>query len=326
MPNSFSLPLLENLFEGDEVARNAYARVLLLEDRQELPIRILGQMLIQAPSLRGRTYVAECINRCATNQEIVKLGEFQLSKLIKYFKGPRAPLMSSCSPLEDVGQGSLVATPTTHSEAKKQSLIRDNYRCMLSGVADCGAIESLPWLRAEVKATKTNVRITQCCYILPWNVGGDGVEGPQDASSIWNFARLFGDIPEHELRGPRAHDLRNILTLERGVRVSFDKFLIWLEATGEAENQYTIGRIDELYYNDLPDVVTFSSSSPDLPLPDPRYLALHAACARVIKLSGAVEYIARIPSDFEETEVLSENGSASKRPNCLSPGESLAVF
>jgi hypothetical protein len=60
-----------------------------------------------------------------------------------------------------------------------------------------------------------------------------------------------------------------------------------------------------------PAVVTFVAQA-GLPLPDPRYLALHAACARVAHLSGAAEYIETFDRDMETTLVLAKDGSSAK--------------
>jgi len=57
-------------------------------------------------------------------------------------------------------------------------------------------------------------------------------------------------------------------------------------------------------------IVQFTSSSPDMALPDPRYLALHAACARIAHVSGAAAYIDALREEWEETTVLSSDGSS----------------
>jgi len=58
-------------------------------------------------------------------------------------------------------------------------------------------------------------------------------------------------------------------------------------------------------------VITLTTPDPlTLPLPDPRYLALHAACARVVHLSGAMAYINKVLSDLEEIGVLSSDRSS----------------
>lgn len=54
--------------------------------------------------------------------------------------------------------------------------------------------------------------------------------------------------------------------------------------------------------------VTFTSLYDEIPLPDPLYLSLHAACAQVAHASGMAEYLDDIFRDFEELRVLPEDG------------------
>ena len=68
--------------------------------------------------------------------------------------------------------------------------------------------------------------------------------------------------------------------------------------TQGAANQYRIGSKEFYIRTDLPPIVNFSSSSVNLPLPDPQYLAFHAACARVVNASGASEYIDPVLRDL----------------------------
>jgi hypothetical protein len=48
----------------------------------------------------------------------------------------------------------------------------------------------------------------------------------------------------------------------------------------------------------------------DLPLPDPRLLAIHAACARALQMSGAADYLDKCDWDAEDLQVLAEDGSS----------------
>lgn len=76
----------------------------------------------------------------------------------------------------------------------------------------------------------------------------------------------------------------------------------------------------------LPATVTFESTVPaKLPLPDRRYLAFHAACAKVVHLSGAAEYILKTLRDCERTKVLSEDGSSAELLGSLLSGMSVLV-
>lgn len=56
-------------------------------------------------------------------------------------------------------------------------------------------------------------------------------------------------------------------------------------------------------------IILTTPDSVALPLPDPRYLALHAACARVVHLSGAREYIDKVCCDIETIGALANDGS-----------------
>jgi hypothetical protein len=59
-----------------------------------------------------------------------------------------------------------------------------------------------------------------------------------------------------------------------------------------------------------PEFITFTTDEKDLPLPDRRYLALHAACAKVAHLSGAGECIDMVYRDVDTTLVLAKDGSS----------------
>ena len=56
--------------------------------------------------------------------------------------------------------------------------------------------------------------------------------------------------------------------------------------------------------------VTFSPNDNGLALPDPRLLALHAACARVTHMSGVAEAFNEVECDVEDTRVLAYDGSS----------------
>ena len=56
--------------------------------------------------------------------------------------------------------------------------------------------------------------------------------------------------------------------------------------------------------------IVFKSELPNLPLPNPAYLRIHAACCRVAHLSGAGEYMDKDLEDLEDVRVLSKDGSS----------------
>jgi hypothetical protein len=53
--------------------------------------------------------------------------------------------------------------------------------------------------------------------------------------------------------------------------------------------------------------VTFTSPNPEVyPLPDPRYLAFHAAIAKVVHMAGMAEHLDNILRKYEDIRVLSD--------------------
>jgi hypothetical protein len=63
--------------------------------------------------------------------------------------------------------------------------------------------------------------------------------------------------------------------------------------------------------------VTFVSSDKKLKLPDPRYIALHAACAQVTHAAGMAEYLDEILDDIKDLRVLPEDGCSDVLMNAL---------
>ena len=52
------------------------------------------------------------------------------------------------------------------------------------------------------------------------------------------------------------------------------------------------------------------NSTEEVPAPDPKILALHAACAGIAHMSGAAEYLDEIARDIELLRVLAEDGGS----------------
>ncbi len=146
--------------------------------------------------------------------------------------------------------------------------------------------------------------------------------------SVWAVLKRFGgvDVVE-ELNGNQVHRLGNILTLSVNLHYFFDTLHLWLEATvsGIASirpqsyllisqdiiNQYEVCTTDPAVLDDnLPRLATFTSTHPDLHLPDPRYLKWHAACCKVANLSGVGAYIGSLDQRMEEADVLASDGTS----------------
>jgi hypothetical protein len=91
------------------------------------------------------------------------------------------------------------------------------------------------------------------------------------------------------------------------VHVSLNAIDVWQDVI----NQYALRARYPGTLHSLPATVTFIAQA-DLPLPEPRYLALHAACAKVAHLSGAGECIDAVNRDIDTTLVLAKDGSSAR--------------
>ncbi|EUC55416.1 HNH endonuclease [Rhizoctonia solani AG-3 Rhs1AP] len=331
------LPPLGNLFEGAQPARTAYLRILPLQDQSPILIRVLGWMLIYAPNEAGRSDVARTINQCQNDADIVEAGKRYLQYFVKYFRGTsnkptptpsNHPSRPSMDALRDEILNTIDQAPTSHTDAKNRALVRDNYRCQLTGTIDGRSFMDSPQLQAELDANPgLPVSATQCTHILPQYIGHH-IQAQEarrvNSATIWSIVQAFGGIPQGEVNGEGINHLRNIMTLRNDVHFAFDQLWIWLEPVEDEADTYNVGRCRDGFLSNIPATVTFTSDT-ELPLPDRRYLALHAACAKVVNMSGAAEYINSILRDLEKIDVLSQDGSSAHVLDCLLLGESLAV-
>ncbi|KIJ54918.1 hypothetical protein M422DRAFT_153287 [Sphaerobolus stellatus SS14] len=264
--------------------------------------RFLGYMVIEAPSVEGRLEISTEIIRCTEDHKFQQLANLYKDHFVRCFKAAkgrtptpsRHPSAPSFNAQKDRFREKLVETPSNYVDAKKLALRRDNFRCMLTGKLDAASIlrndvkytddlEGAPTNPAHIFDQSTNQNLANVLAIQR-----------EYAASAHAVLDRFGQINSiEELNGPAVHRLQNILTLEIGKHMYFDQLNIWLERK--------------------PDVmVEFTSSDPELALPDPRYLALHAACARVAHLSGAAEYLSEIFDDLEQLKVLVKDGSSTE--------------
>lgn len=80
------LPLTHPRLEGSQPALAAYARLLPLESEHPVDVRLCGWMMIHAPVEAGRDYVAECVNRCTNDEDIIAVGQGYLLYFVAYCK------------------------------------------------------------------------------------------------------------------------------------------------------------------------------------------------------------------------------------------------
>ena len=89
--------------------------------------------------------------------------------------------------------------------------------------------------------------------------------------------------------------------------------LIYREIYQKEENKYMLRASDPIVLRGFPEYVTFTTPDPArLPVPSPKYLAIHAACAEIAHLSGAAKCINKHYRDMEEQTTLDSDGASAE--------------
>ncbi|CUA73147.1 hypothetical protein RSOLAG22IIIB_10587 [Rhizoctonia solani] len=200
------LPPPDCQFEDNTFVRSAYERVLSLESQDLVCIRILGYMLIHAPDESGRLNIAQDINDCATDQDVLELGKSIFKFFAQYLLFIDIMISrSSCVNAPEVHiSSSVTPAPATYFEAKNNALIRDNYRCMLMGAIDATTYDDRPALREQLgNNPPPNLNETECWHILPEYVISGIQNDPEKQiafPAIFEVLERFGGINHHELK------------------------------------------------------------------------------------------------------------------------------
>ncbi|GBE88143.1 hypothetical protein SCP_1203730 [Sparassis crispa] len=280
--------------------------------------RILGYLLCYGPNIGARVAVYKQIISCKDKKALVQLGKMYFDHYVRAFRSNKGPTPTpsnhasrpSLDTMADMIKDCLEEAPQGHSTAKNKALVRDGFRCVVTGAYDFISVMRSEELAGRARSEGVNLTYTECAHILSESTNLNTA----NSDKVWSIMNTFSSRKNlsDDLNGAKIHRLENVMTLEPSVHRSFDALEIWFIVT-KTKNKYKLEGRSDLYLRQLPNDVTFTTIDPELlPVPSPDYLALHAACAKVAHLSGAAEYINKVLRDLEEMPVLSEDGSSAR--------------
>ncbi|EIW84391.1 hypothetical protein CONPUDRAFT_142702 [Coniophora puteana RWD-64-598 SS2] len=285
-----------------EEERNVVLRQGLAGDHSEsrllVNLRIVGYLFVYAPSEKALRRLGDEVLLCHSSatpehplQKLLSdLGQHYCNHLLFPFitVEPASPDYSressgTTSVVKSMGnkeRGSLrEIIPRNDYTAKKFALQRDK-RCLATGITDDKFVGPTEDTRCE---------LTLCSHILP-QISGIGLEDSKKAAEFRDVLEHFGFeelFPAHD--GEKFRSPRNLLTLSHNAYCYFNHLKLYFEET-DVPNCYVIqgaGFSPQRRFGSL-EMTTFTSDSPDtLPLPEPIYLRIHAACCKVAYMSGA---------------------------------------
>ncbi|KAJ7834816.1 hypothetical protein B0H14DRAFT_2797962 [Mycena olivaceomarginata] len=261
---------------------------------------------------------------------IYKLGLFYRNHLMRVFRSDGGPVPTashhpSRPSMEQVRERIIkeMQTPTTEPDARRHTLIRDGYRCVLTGAYDSDSCDKYPDLDARATAEQANVTNTQCAHIFSESAqDGDKAEY---AASAMVILKMFGLTDKAEsLVGGNVNKHFNTFTMAANLHYFFDHLKFWLEEVIGEPNTYDVCAAKPSFFTRTvgpphrrvtfkvdPDVEAAcrANNKPVPALPSPTLLAIRAACSRVAHMSGAAEQIDQVLRDLEDTRIMAEDGS-----------------
>ncbi|KAH6892759.1 hypothetical protein BKA70DRAFT_1162059 [Coprinopsis sp. MPI-PUGE-AT-0042] len=315
-----------NPYTDNETWRDAYNACLTLEQRADparpveiIHARLLGYLLIYAFDDEGRDVTSIDILRCAGEKgELNELARRYRSHLLGLFRQrrPRTPPIPyqgnpSYQHEDDFLSAPAEAQPTNHLTAKRAAMERDGFKCLFKGAFDRWYIGYLDREKKPIPPQHMTCERTYAVHIFPSLSLSCDARKPEWADTVYKFAHI--DVFE-ELNGPKGHNLGNVLTLSTSLGIMFQGLQVWLEEDPDATgpNQYTLHADLSYVIKGLPHRLSILNHQQelDLPLPDPRYLKLHASLCRISLLSGASEYMEELKEEHERISVLKSDGSS----------------
>ena len=229
---------------------------------------------------------------------------------------PQPSLPKSAPTLPECQEEHVSLTTARLSGLRKECLIRDRYRCVISRRFDLGEAEKRvardgPNAKDDEGRLLTEeseeLSALQVAHILPHALMSDS--GQTDSKGK---ARQVLNMFDHGvlalIDGVEIDQPFNALTLDPSLHQLFGDFKAYFEPmAGARSSTYTIRQTTQLPSRLFPVTRTFyDTPNRTIDLPSPRLLAIHRAIALILHLSAAGEYIDRILRDMDDLMVKSD--------------------
>ncbi|KAJ3926772.1 MAG: hypothetical protein NXY57DRAFT_689536 [Lentinula lateritia] len=227
------------------------------------------------------------------------------------------PSRQSFTRLEDMLAQTMEASGNDYQTAREKALARDGYQCMITGVWDTNSLERNIELNELLVKSRGYEATVQTCHILSQSIMqgiGDSVQPNKDgnmpelhsqrrpSSGVIAILTQFhlGHLVDVLVEKGGVHSLCNLLSLVQPLHEAFDRLGLWFDETDEDDmyevrvvrdsNLGTFSHVNRQPHFEVNEMLKKPKfRHVQLALPDSRFLALHAVCARVAHMSGAAE-------------------------------------
>lgn len=266
---------------------------------QDLTVSILQALFKFAPNEVGQRNIAVDILASATDDDFFQLAErYRIGLLLPLrAAGGRTPPVSRPSANTNAIPSSSMSPPTSCDRQAMRELVlkRENYRCIVTGRCDLDSLVG----EKTIMQQGEEATVLAAAHILPFTLipRSDDPLSLQRSDMVWQTIAAFSGISPNELSGDKINRAENGVSLDPAMHMVFRDLSLCFDSTS-----------NKLRFPGA-ETVSFVSRS-EVPVPDPRYLALHAACAKVLHKTGMTSILEEIIDDLERTPVLLSDGSS----------------
>lgn len=218
---------------------------------------------------------------------------------------PSRRIYSAIQRAQGGGVQDFVGTPERVSALRDDCLLRDRYRCVISGRFDYEEAKKR-MQRSGPKAVDDDGNLLlgesfeslEVAHIIPHALtkSENGSELHPSKKAALDVLNMFDSGVVHLIEGNDIDRPRNAISLSHTYHHAFGNFEIFFEPVPSQEHTYQIQTfLPRGFMPDLPVRRTlFLTESRTIDPPLPRFLAIHRAIAYILHLSGAGAYIEKI--------------------------------
>ncbi|KAJ4498550.1 hypothetical protein C8R41DRAFT_937735 [Lentinula lateritia] len=212
------------------------------------------------------------------------------------------PSRQSFTRLEDMLAQTMEASGNDYQTAREKALARDGYQCMITGVWDTNSLERNIELNELLVKSRGYEATVQTCHILSQSIMQGIGDSRRPSSGVIAILTQFhlGHLVDVLVEKGGVHSLCNLLSLVQPLHEAFDRLGLWFDETDEDDmyevrvvrdsNLGTFSHVNRQPHFEVNEMLKKPKfRHVQLALPDSRFLALHAVCARVAHMSGAAE-------------------------------------
>ncbi|KIJ29826.1 hypothetical protein M422DRAFT_36806, partial [Sphaerobolus stellatus SS14] len=301
--------------EAHTIAKNTLDVVLHSYKNHTVYVGVLLEALIDYAGkdaipgrgdITGERYTAGAIYAAYKVEKVSEVAQ-------AWFQSMIVPMKIACTrtvkpfeartPLEESEYMRAMVEPATRNGKawlRKEVCQRQNFRCILHEEIDTKA----PPEARDPTGERTIEYRLEVAHIIPFalnDFASDDNRAIHKSAVIWVMIKHWTAV---DLTGEGINEPTNAILFCPNGHDQFGSFSVFFEPT-EVQHCY----VASSQYKGFDNIhVDFRSNSRVLP-PNPRYLAIHAAFAKVLFASGAGKYIGRYYRDQAEIGVLASNGS-----------------